>query len=172
MSVIVRDHKGKLLLLSKGADRFVILCLMQHLVFLNILCDHYRLILFRKFKTLTCFFVLVFTISVMFELLGKNGREFEEQTKYHINEYADSGLRTLILAYRELDEQEYNQFNKELTDAKNLVSADQEQIVEDILQNIEKDLILLGATAVEDKLQDGVRYKYRFQIFHAVIYVF
>jgi phospholipid-translocating ATPase len=43
-----------------------------------------------------------------------------------------------------------------LTDAKNLVSADQEQIVEDILQKIEKDLILLGATAVEDKLQDGV----------------
>ncbi|KAI5416464.1 phospholipid-transporting ATPase 10 [Lathyrus oleraceus] len=94
--------------------------------------------------------------SIMFELLAKNGREFEEQTKYHINEYADSGLRTLILAYRELDEEEYNQFNKELTDAKNLVSADQEQIVEDILQNIEKDLILLGATAVEDKLQDGV----------------
>jgi phospholipid-translocating ATPase len=92
----------------------------------------------------------------MFELLGKNGREFEEQTKYHINEYADSGLRTLILAYRELDEEEYKQFNRELTDAKNLVSADQEQIVEDILQKIEKDLILLGATAVEDKLQDGV----------------
>ncbi|KAJ1392318.1 P-type ATPase [Sesbania bispinosa] len=94
--------------------------------------------------------------SVMFERLAKNGREFEEKTKEHIGEYADSGLRTLILAYRELREEEYNQFNKELTDAKNLVSADQEEIVEGILQNIEKDLILLGATAVEDKLQDGV----------------
>lgn len=96
--------------------------------------------------------------SVMFELLANNGREFEEQTKYHINEYADSGLRTLILAYRELDDKEYDQFNRELTEAKNLVSADQEEIVEDILQKIEKDLILLGATAVEDKLQDGVCY--------------
>lgn len=92
----------------------------------------------------------------MFELLAKNGREFEEQTKMHINEYADSGLRTLILAYRELKEEGYNKFSKELTEAKNLVSVDQEQIVEEVLQTVEKDLILLGATAVEDKLQDGV----------------
>ncbi|CAJ1944306.1 unnamed protein product [Sphenostylis stenocarpa] len=94
--------------------------------------------------------------SVMFERIAKNGREFEEMTKQHISEYADSGLRTLILAYRELSEEEYHRFNKEFTEAKNLVSADQEQIVENIIQNIEKDLILLGATAVEDKLQDGV----------------
>ena len=95
--------------------------------------------------------------SVMFERLAKNGREFEEKTREHINEYADAGLRTLILAYRELDEEEYNQFNKEFTDAKNIVSADREQIVEEIAEQIEKDLILLGATAVEDKLQNGVR---------------
>ncbi|CAJ1975388.1 unnamed protein product [Sphenostylis stenocarpa] len=94
--------------------------------------------------------------SVMFELLAKNGREFEEKTKQHIDEYADAGLRTLILAYRELDEEEYNLFNKEFMEAKNLVSADREQIVEKISEMIEKDLILLGATAVEDKLQNGV----------------
>ncbi|KAL3018181.1 hypothetical protein AAZX31_05G014900 [Glycine max] len=94
--------------------------------------------------------------SVMFERIAKNGRDFEEKTKQHISEYADSGLRTLILAYRELNEEEYNKFSKEFTEAKNLVSEDQEQIVEGIVQNIEKDLILLGATAVEDKLQDGV----------------
>ncbi|KAK7347402.1 hypothetical protein VNO80_21932 [Phaseolus coccineus] len=94
--------------------------------------------------------------SVMFERIAKNGKDFEENTRQHISEYADSGLRTLILAYRELNEEEYYQFNKEFTEAKNLVSADQEQIVDGIIQNIEKDLILLGATAVEDKLQDGV----------------
>ena len=98
----------------------------------------------------------------MFERIAKNGRDFEEKTKQHIAEYADSGLRTLILAYRELNEEEYNKFSKEFTEAKNLVSEDQEQIVEGIVQNIEKDLILLGATAVEDKLQDGVCSKYCF----------
>ncbi|KAG6675536.1 hypothetical protein I3842_15G108300 [Carya illinoinensis] len=55
--------------------------------------------------------------SVIFERLAKNGREFEEKTKEHINEYADAGLRTLVLAYRELDEEEYKEFNRELTEA-------------------------------------------------------
>ncbi|KAK9278527.1 hypothetical protein L1049_028095 [Liquidambar formosana] len=94
--------------------------------------------------------------SVMFERLAMDGREFEENTKEHINEYAEAGLRTLVLAYRELDEEEYNEFNKEFTEAKNSVSADREEMVEQVAEKIEKNLILLGATAVEDKLQNGV----------------
>ncbi|KAL4633308.1 hypothetical protein ACB092_04G113900 [Castanea dentata] len=94
--------------------------------------------------------------SVMFERLTKNGKEFEEQTQEHINEYANAGLRTLVLAYRELDEEEYNKFNEEFHEAKNSVSADHEELMEKVAEKIEKDLILLGATAVEDKLQNGV----------------
>lgn len=92
----------------------------------------------------------------MFERLAKNGREFEEQTKEHINEYADAGLRTLVLAYRELDEDEYNEFNQEFTEAKNSVSSEREEMIEEVAAKIERDLILVGATAVEDKLQNGV----------------
>ncbi|PSR91224.1 Phospholipid-transporting ATPase 9 [Actinidia chinensis var. chinensis] len=94
--------------------------------------------------------------SVMFERLAKNGREFEEETREHVNEYADAGLRTLILAYRELTEEEYKAFNEEFTEAKNSVSADREALIDEATEKIEKDLILLGATAVEDKLQNGV----------------
>ncbi|KAL2519173.1 putative phospholipid-transporting ATPase 9 [Abeliophyllum distichum] len=94
--------------------------------------------------------------SVMFERLSKNGREYEVETREHIHEYADAGLRTLVLAYRELGEEEYEVFNKKFTEAKNLVSADREALIEEIMEEIEKDLILLGATAVEDKLQQGV----------------
>ncbi|CAN8238897.1 unnamed protein product [Cochlearia groenlandica] len=94
--------------------------------------------------------------NVMFERLSKNGREFEEETRDHVNEYADAGLRTLILAYRELDEEEYNVFNERISEAKNSVSADRELLIEEVTEKVEKDLILLGATAVEDKLQNGV----------------
>lgn len=97
----------------------------------------------------------------MFARLAKNGISFEEQTRMHINEYADAGLRTLLLAYRELDEAEYNEFNAEFTEAKNSVSAEREEMVEEVAGKIEKDLILLGATAVEDKLQNGVSFGYR-----------
>lgn len=94
--------------------------------------------------------------SVMFERLAKNGREFEEKTMEHVHEYADAGLRTLILAYRELSAEEYKAFDNTFSEAKNLVSADRETLIEEVSDNIEKNLILLGATAVEDKLQDGV----------------
>lgn len=94
----------------------------------------------------------------MFERLAKKGRKFEEVTKEHINEYADAGLRTLVLAYRELDENEYNAFNKEFLEAKNTMTSDREELIEEVAEQIERDLILLGATAVEDKLQNGVSF--------------
>ncbi|KNA22782.1 hypothetical protein SOVF_030500 [Spinacia oleracea] len=94
--------------------------------------------------------------SVMFPRLAKQGGDFEEQTRDHVNEYADAGLRTLLLAYREIDKEEYIEFNENFNAARNAVSADQETLVEQVAESIEKDLILLGATAVEDKLQRGV----------------
>ncbi|KHN07730.1 Putative phospholipid-transporting ATPase 9 [Glycine soja] len=94
--------------------------------------------------------------SVMFERLAKDGREFEEKTMEHVHEYADAGLRTLILAFRELDENQYKEFDNKISQAKNSISEDRETLIEEVSDKIERNLILLGATAVEDKLQDGV----------------
>ncbi|WOH13402.1 hypothetical protein DCAR_0832912 [Daucus carota subsp. sativus] len=94
--------------------------------------------------------------SVMFERLGKNGREFEEITREHVDEYADAGLRTLILAYRELTEEEYKDFNEKFKAAANAVSEDRDTMINEATELVEKDLVLIGATAVEDKLQQGV----------------
>ncbi|GAB2297092.1 Putative phospholipid-transporting ATPase 9 [Dionaea muscipula] len=94
--------------------------------------------------------------SVMFTRLAKDGTDFEEKTREHVNEYADAGLRTLILAYRELDEEEYTEFNEKFSEARNSVSADRDTLIDQVAETVEKDLILLGATAVEDKLQTGV----------------
>lgn len=110
----------------------------------------------HHYSYINIFFWMLF--SVMFERLAKNGREFEENTKKHVNQYADAGLRTLILAYRELTEEEYKEFNEKFTEAKNSVSADRDDLIDQATAGIEKDLILLGATAVEDKLQQGVSF--------------
>ncbi|WZZ68387.1 hypothetical protein YC2023_079757 [Brassica napus] len=108
--------------------------------------------------------------NVMFERLSKNGREFEVETRDHVNEYADAGLRTLILAYRELDEKEYKDFSVRISEAKSSVSADRESLIEEVTEKVEKDLILLGATAVEDKLQNGV--SMATDVIHIIILVF
>ncbi|XP_016514164.1 putative phospholipid-transporting ATPase 9 [Nicotiana tabacum] len=94
--------------------------------------------------------------SVIFERLAKSGREFEEATREHVHEYADAGLRTLILAYREISKEEYQVFNEQFSDAKNSVTTDRDALIDEATEKIEKELILLGATAVEDKLQQGV----------------
>lgn len=92
----------------------------------------------------------------MFERVAENGRQFEAQTKEHINKYAEAGLRTLVIAYRELAEEEYKKWEEEFVKVKTSVSEDRDALVDAAADNIERDLILLGATAVEDKLQKGV----------------
>ncbi|KAF8036267.1 hypothetical protein BT93_C2092 [Corymbia citriodora subsp. variegata] len=94
--------------------------------------------------------------SVMFERLSNDNNDLEKNTRDHVHEYADAGLRTLVLAYRELDEEEYCKFNKKFNEAKNSVSADRDALIAEAAEMIENKLTLLGATAVEDKLQNGV----------------
>ncbi|XP_028763176.1 LOW QUALITY PROTEIN: probable phospholipid-transporting ATPase 4 [Neltuma alba] len=94
--------------------------------------------------------------SIIFDRLAKNGKTYLEATTRHLNEYGESGLRTLALAYRKLDEQEYSAWNNEFQKAKAAVGSDREETLERLSDIMERELILVGATAVEDKLQKGV----------------
>lgn len=62
----------------------------------------------------------------------------------------------MALAYRKLDESEYSAWNAEFLKAKTTIGPDRESQLERVSDMIERDLILVGATAVEDKLQKGV----------------
>ncbi|KAK6268217.1 hypothetical protein QUC31_012377 [Theobroma cacao] len=94
--------------------------------------------------------------SIIFDRLSKNGRMYEEDTTRHLNEYGEAGLRTLALAYRKLEESEYSAWNNEFQKAKTSIGADRETMLEKVADMMERELILIGATAVEDKLQKGV----------------
>lgn len=93
----------------------------------------------------------------MFERLSKDGRHFEAETKDHINNYAEAGLRTLVVTYRDLNTEEYKIWEEEFSRAKTSLSEERDVLLDATTDKIERDLILLGATAVEDKLQKGVR---------------
>ncbi|XP_057549813.1 probable phospholipid-transporting ATPase 4 [Amaranthus tricolor] len=94
--------------------------------------------------------------SIIFDRLSKNGKTYLEDTTRHLNDYGDNGLRTLALAYKKLDESEFSAWNNEFMKAKSSIGGDREANLERISDIMEKDLILIGATAVEDKLQNGV----------------
>ncbi|CAO2840230.1 unnamed protein product [Amaranthus hypochondriacus] len=94
--------------------------------------------------------------SIIFDRLSKNGKMYLEDTTRHLNEYGDNGLRTLALAYKKLEESEFSVWNDEFMKAKSAIGGDRDANLERISDMMERDLILVGATAVEDKLQKGV----------------
>lgn len=94
--------------------------------------------------------------SIIFDRLCKDGRQYEVATTKHLNEYGEAGLRTLALAYKKLEDAEYAAWNNEYNKARTAIGGDREAMLEEISEAMEKDLILVGATAVEDKLQQGV----------------
>ncbi|KAG5658725.1 hypothetical protein KAF25_007278 [Fusarium avenaceum] len=79
-----------------------------------------------------------------------------EVTLRHLEEYASEGLRTLCLAMREVPEQEFKEWYKIYDAAQMTVGGNRADEVDKASEIIEKDFFLLGATAIEDRLQDGV----------------
>ncbi|KAB0391543.1 hypothetical protein E2I00_012898 [Balaenoptera physalus] len=66
-----------------------------------------------------------------------------------------AGLRTLCVAYADLSESDYAEWLKVYQEASTILK-DRAQRLEECYEIIEKNLLLLGATAIEDRLQAGV----------------
>ncbi|KAF2097844.1 P-type ATPase-like protein [Rhizodiscina lignyota] len=81
--------------------------------------------------------------------------ELRKSTAEHLEMFAREGLRTLCIAQRELDEEEYQIWNQEHDMAAASV-ANRDDNIERVADAIERELTLLGGTAIEDRLQDGV----------------
>jgi phospholipid-translocating ATPase len=116
MSVVVQTPKGKILLLTKGAD------------------------------------------VIVYERLADSAenQKLKALTSEQLEEFSKQGLRTLVCAQRELSEDEFVSWNSEYQEAVNHVGVDRDELVEKVCSKIESNLELVGATAIEDKLQEEV----------------
>lgn len=93
--------------------------------------------------------------TVIFERLAPHGQQFKDITLKHLEEFATEGLRTLCFAVVDIPEDVYEQW-KETYHKASTALQNRERKIEDAASLIENNLILLGATAIEDKLQEGV----------------
>lgn len=93
--------------------------------------------------------------NVIYERLKKDSEEIMSKTLDHLNKFAGEGLRTLCLSVRDLDESFFNNWKQRHQEAA-LSHENRDDKLDAIYEEIEKDMTLLGATAIEDKLQDGV----------------
>nr|XP_023846083.1 phospholipid-transporting ATPase IA isoform X2 [Salvelinus alpinus] len=92
--------------------------------------------------------------TVVYDRLADSSR-YKEITLKHLEQFATEGLRTLCFAVAEISESSYQQwlevFHRAATALQNRALK-----LEESYELIEKNLQLLGATAIEDKLQDKV----------------
>lgn len=93
--------------------------------------------------------------TILFEKLHPANEDLLSLTADHLNEFAGEGLRTLAIAYRDLDDKYFKEWQKMLENA-NAAGDEKDEKIVNLYEEIESDLMLLGATAVEDKLQEGV----------------
>ncbi|KAH7722603.1 phospholipid-transporting ATPase ID [Aphelenchoides avenae] len=76
-------------------------------------------------------------------------------TVEHLDKFASDGLRTLCCAFKDVDPAYFRQWMTDVKEAQ-LDAANKDDRLSALYEEIERDMVLLGATAIEDKLQDGV----------------
>lgn len=79
----------------------------------------------------------------------------KEKTSRDMDMFANGGLRTLCVAYRVLAEDEFLSWVRTY-EAASSATENRDEEIEKAASAIEQSLLLLGATALEDKLQVGV----------------
>ncbi|NWQ71690.1 AT8B1 ATPase, partial [Neopipo cinnamomea] len=92
--------------------------------------------------------------TVIYERLHPRNPK-REATEEALDVFANETLRTLCLCYRDISQDEFDAWNKKFVEA-SLATSNRDEALDKVYEEIEKNLILLGATAIEDKLQDGV----------------
>ncbi|KAI9143285.1 hypothetical protein BKA69DRAFT_1063329 [Paraphysoderma sedebokerense] len=93
--------------------------------------------------------------NIICSRLKKGQEDIKDTTMEHLQYFANDGLRTLCIASREIEMSEFMEWHRRYKTATTLpVNRDEE--MEKLATVLETELNLLGATAIEDKLQDQV----------------
>uniref|UniRef100_A0A3P8WK56 Phospholipid-transporting ATPase n=1 Tax=Cynoglossus semilaevis TaxID=244447 RepID=A0A3P8WK56_CYNSE len=92
--------------------------------------------------------------TVIYERLSPNSK-YKETTQTALDEFANETLRTLCLCYKDISQAEFDAWSRKHKEAQ-VTMVDRDAALDHVYEEIEKDLMLIGATAIEDKLQEGV----------------
>uniref|UniRef100_A0A8C6MMR3 Phospholipid-transporting ATPase n=1 Tax=Moschus moschiferus TaxID=68415 RepID=A0A8C6MMR3_MOSMO len=87
--------------------------------------------------------------------LEKQQMMIREKTQKHLDDYAKRGLRTLCIAKRVMSDTEYTEWLRNHFLAETSIDNREELLLESAMR-LENKLTLLGATGIEDRLQEGV----------------
>lgn len=92
--------------------------------------------------------------DLIFQRLASNS-PYQEETRRNLKQFADDGLRTLCCAYRVIDKDFFDSWYERYNNALCAIQG-RDELVNNVCNEIESELTIIGATAIEDKLQVGV----------------
>ncbi|XP_049910640.1 phospholipid-transporting ATPase IC [Epinephelus moara] len=81
---------------------------------------------------------------------------YQERTESALELFAQACLRTLCVAVRSVPEASWEQWSKTLAQSAAMATCDRDAVLERLYDQMERELQLLGVTAIEDRLQEGV----------------
>lgn len=93
--------------------------------------------------------------AMIYSRLASNQDDMMSTTDKALEEFASHGLRTLCMTKKELDPDAYHDWARRYQHA-SVATDNREALMEELADELERGLILIGATAIEDRLQDGV----------------
>ncbi|XP_019187260.1 PREDICTED: phospholipid-transporting ATPase 1-like [Ipomoea nil] len=92
----------------------------------------------------------------MFSVIDKSlNSEVVRETEMHLNSYSSIGLRTLVVGMRELSASDFGLWQSSYEAASTAVIG-RAALLRKVANNIENNVNILGASGIEDKLQQGV----------------
>ena len=94
-------------------------------------------------------------MKVMKKIRKDTDSQLVDRTNSDLHTFAKQGLRTLVVASKVIDEETYKDWDSRYQEASGLLE-DRDKAMNELGNEIENDLELIGATAIEDKLQHGV----------------
>lgn len=96
--------------------------------------------------------------SVIYQRLSSTGTSDEvlKKTALHLEDFAKEGLRTLCIAQRTVQSDEFADWFRRYKEASSSIDDDRDEAIDKLNDEMESNLELLGGTAIEDRLQEGV----------------
>ncbi|KAH0731436.1 hypothetical protein KY289_002624 [Solanum tuberosum] len=94
--------------------------------------------------------------TTMFGIIDKSlSLNVVRATELHLHSYSSIGLRTLVVGMREMSASEFEEWQSSY-EAANTAVIGRAALLRKVAGNVEKNLTILGASGIEDKLQEGV----------------
>lgn len=148
-----RDEDNNIVIFNKNSDKYYKYKLLNVIEFTS---ARKRMSVIVKDEETSKIMVLTKGAdSIIIPRLKSGQEELISKTNRFLNEYANEGLRTLLVAEKEVSQSEYEAWNAQYSTALCQITG-REEAVGKVAEKIEKDFTLLGSTAIEDKLQDEV----------------